>query len=434
MKVAILSDIHFGNPNSFLKLSDENDKNKKNNNSKFDSFYAAVGSNNDYLILLGDIFDLSVASYEEVYDAAKDFFLEIKRKNIAKQIIYIPGNHDSDMWNILEHEINVMYQLNKGKLPTPFRMSIPGILDCRNNKCDLEMYNTSQNVFISKDSDPNKPNYSIFLNKITISEIKYENGERIPDEKTSEKEETIFKIVYPNLYLLLDKDTILLTHGHYFEKTWTAGTKLLDELDLKDTILAYCKDNIGCSDKEYTMTTLAGINQIVTQLLCTGVGQAFPFSKYVQALVNDTDGKVKAALIKKLENYLEIKIKEKIKIGYLSRIIAKKIIKIINEKINKPTSKNDDSKESKNIKSYLKIVQDEVNRVNNCKTKPQGLNINNITHIIFGHTHSPYNFKKNPKFGNQYDVANTGGWLGDGNKNPVVITIENGKIVYHEIN
>lgn len=61
----------------------------------------AVGSV-DYLVLLGDIIDLSVASYEDAYRDARAFFAALQRDGLAREVVYVPGNHDfaSGTWPI----------------------------------------------------------------------------------------------------------------------------------------------------------------------------------------------------------------------------------------------------------------------------------------------------------------------------------------------
>ena len=99
MKLAIASDLHLGN--LLCSLVEWNGEEYKEG-PKYRGFCEAAGSGNDYLILHGDILDFSVAGYENAYAAAKVFFTLLQKDDIADQIIYIPGNHDYDIWNIVE--------------------------------------------------------------------------------------------------------------------------------------------------------------------------------------------------------------------------------------------------------------------------------------------------------------------------------------------
>jgi predicted phosphodiesterase len=51
----------------------------------------------DYLVLLGDIVDFSVASYREAYRQARCFFRRLQDDGLAEEIVYVPGNHDFDV-------------------------------------------------------------------------------------------------------------------------------------------------------------------------------------------------------------------------------------------------------------------------------------------------------------------------------------------------
>jgi predicted phosphodiesterase len=52
----------------------------------------------DQLILLGDVLDLSMASFAETVDAAKSFLKQVGTLDEIKEIVFIPGNHDHHLW------------------------------------------------------------------------------------------------------------------------------------------------------------------------------------------------------------------------------------------------------------------------------------------------------------------------------------------------
>ena len=92
MRLAIVSDTHFGDP--MCTLVTPNNTSKIDPGTKYEDFKKAASTKNDYLILIGDIFDFSITSYQEAYEYAKIFFLQIQKDNIAKEIILVPGNHE----------------------------------------------------------------------------------------------------------------------------------------------------------------------------------------------------------------------------------------------------------------------------------------------------------------------------------------------------
>lgn len=101
MRIAIISDTHLGDPKSTMA-------NKMGVGRGYGRFCSIIneklGSKIDYLVLLGDIMDFAVSSYQEAYEAGRQFFIRLKRDNIAQEIIYVPGNHDFDIWHAIEFE------------------------------------------------------------------------------------------------------------------------------------------------------------------------------------------------------------------------------------------------------------------------------------------------------------------------------------------
>ncbi|NTU42472.1 MAG: hypothetical protein HGA78_05375, partial [Nitrospirales bacterium] len=114
MRFALISDTHFGDPMGTLIKGD------RSLGDRYSAFRDAAGHDNDYLILLGDILDFSISSYKDTYEAAKVFFLQVQKDNIAREMIYLPGNHDADLWHTVEHQVNIIYQLENERSPIPF--------------------------------------------------------------------------------------------------------------------------------------------------------------------------------------------------------------------------------------------------------------------------------------------------------------------------
>lgn len=127
MRVAVISDTHFGDPLGTLTGS-------RHGRSTIGPAYAPLAAalgRVDYLVLLGDILDFSVSSYEESYRAARRFFRQLRRDRIAGEMIYLPGNHDHDVWHTVEYQVNVIQRLQQGQLPRAFKQSVPGVIDDR---------------------------------------------------------------------------------------------------------------------------------------------------------------------------------------------------------------------------------------------------------------------------------------------------------------
>ena len=215
------------------------------------------------LVLLGDILDFSVASYDEAFAAARVFFDAIKRDKIAAELIYVPGNHDFDAWHMIEHEVNVTRRLRAGKLPESFRWSVPGVL--------------------GPDSS------SILLPKVgthTGSGTKY-GGLALDGLATNG---ITVNVAYPNLYVKTTEGTALLTHGHYLAKYWQAASDV--GLEVASTDL-----DVG----ELDLEELVSINFPLNQLASSGVGQAGKLT----ALVRIIQREVKDGDLKRVRRYLK---------------------------------------------------------------------------------------------------------------------------------
>ena len=129
MRIVMISDTHFGDPMCTLV-----DNETLAPGEKYEKFVEKAGENNDYLVLLGDIIDFSIVGYAKAYTVAKAFFRLIKEEKIAKSIIYVPGNHDFDMWHTVEHQINIIRQVREGLPARHFRWSVPGFIEDRKDK------------------------------------------------------------------------------------------------------------------------------------------------------------------------------------------------------------------------------------------------------------------------------------------------------------
>jgi hypothetical protein len=252
MKLVFISDTHFGDPDSTLVR-------KVDNNivpgSRYEQFKAAAGTRNDYLVLAGDIFDFSVASYEEAYLYARGFFQQIQKDNIAVRLLYLPGNHDADMWHILQHQRSVIKRLENHKLPERFEHSIPAILDDRTTS-------SLRNIVLGKTHrQPGPEPYGgMFLDEIT-------------DPPST------FYFAYPNLYIITDSESVLITHGQSLETFWSV---------LGETIPVIAREEIP--PEKIDIETMVEVNFPLNQLGCTGIGQAgvlTPIARAIEKEVSD---------------------------------------------------------------------------------------------------------------------------------------------------
>ena len=389
MKLAIISDTHLGDPLCSLVKKDGDNYIE---GIKYNEFCEAAGTNNDYLILLGDILDFSVTTYENAYRAGKTFFSLVQRDKIAEQIIYVPGNHDYDIWNIVENEVNIIHQIKNGKIPRKFRTAVPGILDDRTNTETPGLTLPG----VGKRSDGSYTYGGLFLDHIT-------------DEPSH------FIFCYPNLYLATDEGTILMTHGHYLDSYWSLLSKWAPIIFGNDLKLGTKMD----------IREMVGMNFPLNQLACSGVGQAGILSEMLSELQQQIKrGEVTKTkqYLDNLDNYLDDNVFDYRKwYQFLneaaSDLASNKAKNLILDKISSATK-------VRYSKEYFQLpeVQDRfIDYYNACLAEVEELsNLYNINisapdKIIFGHTHESISIESPISLslinGDSVKLFNTGGWL-----------------------
>ena len=407
MKLAIISDTHFGDDNCTLVTPE------KTIGTKYEKFKELVGQHNDFLVLAGDIFDFSIKSYDVAYNCGQAFLQQIKADGIADKIIYIPGNHDADIWHIVQHQKSVINKLENGDLPEKYDHSVAGIIDDRINS----------------------PTRGVVLDKTSHrTEGREEYGGMFLDRIT--KPETVFYFVYPNLYIVTANDTVLVTHGQYLESYWA----MLGEVALD---VAYDDLKVGDVDIEETIE----MNYPLNQLACTGIGQAGVLTKVIRLVQTDVNN----GRYERIERYMSRfeKVIEELSdndIGqteWFSKVIhnvqtyAKKGLmkllwrtwgknKILNEISEIGTTRYSEEfmKKSETKERFERFYNASLIEIGEINTR-RNCNIPAPSRIIFGHTHQPIPWKygiplvfgsvssASPK---QLTLHNTGGWLMNNNK------------------
>ncbi len=400
MKLAITSDVHLGDPNCVLVKDD------LTFGSKFEEFADTIGKKNDYLILLGDIFDFSISSYQKVYDIAKIFLGEVQRLEIARQIVYVPGNHDFEFWHILEHEVNVIKKIkdpDTEKKPREFRWSVPGVFDDRKEQ--------EEEKFVLPDVTPNLENPmekygDIFLSYITTPSF-------------------IFNVAYPNVYIITrNGECVLLTHGQYFEPFWA----LTGEWALK---IAQNDITIGDPKREQlNLKELAAFNFPLNQLASSGVGQAGALTndviRPIQREVKDKEYERVKRYINRFDDHVLDKAFDYCKFDprewftdFMIWVCKCKLKKYL--KKYKPARYDEDFM-NKDKPAFKKRFTDfyhaslgEIDRLKNL-ADDRAVDIpQSPSRIIFGHTHQPISWDDS-HLDHEIDgytvyLHNTGGWL-----------------------
>lgn len=394
MKIAIISDTHFGDPMCTLFARDKNGKIVEG--SGYTKFRDAAGQDNDYLVLAGDTIDLSIENYKDAYEVARAFFLQIQKDNIAKEIIYIPGNHDFDIWHTYEYQVNVIRKIEKGKPAAHFRWSVPGVIDDRTDSANRGL--TIPGVSDRTDSDEHRYG-GLFLDNIT----------------KPEGASTTFNFAYPNLYIATDEESVIVTHGHYLDAFWS----MTGDWSLKIT-----RDDLNVG-QVLDLKEMVSINFPLCQLTSSGIGQAGPLTKVIRQVQRD----VKDKELNDVEIYLERfrnEVDKLTKFPWYGEIVetwvSKKVKKMFLESLRKTdvARYSDSFIHKQEVKDrFWKYYQASMIEINEINSKYR-LNIPMPWFVIFGHTHRTIPWgADNPPQTNPLGVTdmrpvklyNSGGWL-----------------------
>ena len=189
-KRIIFSDLHFGDQSCSLR--------RQLVTLGLREFLRGLGQV-DELIFAGDILDANISSLTRAIEGVKGSgswprqigfrkwlaFIFEKAKFSVKRIVYIPGNHDYIIWNILSTERAFVQPISQGQVPTELPL----------------MEGSFPDAFI-KGVAPRalRKNFTVF---------------------------------YPDYEFNLSKKKVLVTHGHYLDEKQTLF-KNLDELIKKE--------------------------------------------------------------------------------------------------------------------------------------------------------------------------------------------------------
>jgi UDP-2,3-diacylglucosamine pyrophosphatase LpxH len=398
MRIAITSDIHLGDPSSTLAFLD--DTGTIGPGSRYKEFVEAIrnelGTDIDYLIFAGDVLDFSVTNYNVTYAVGESFFRQLKQDHVAREIIYIPGNHDFDIWHSIEYQVNVINKFARNKLPTSFRMSVPGVIDTRKGSKHPGL----SLIGVSPRHIMHKPRYAgLFLDNIT-------------------NPPTPFNFAYPNLYLITEEDSILITHGQYLEQYWS----MLGRWAMN---IAY--DDLNCGDA-LTMEQMVAFNFPLCQLSCSGIGQAGNLTNLVLQLEHD----IKAQNFDRLDKFFSRidanidKILEKDRRIRLLEPLEDKLFGFLRKTLEHSLAQMGTTRYSEQFiyktevqKRFLEFYTASIREIEQIRNN-EHYDIPVPEKVIFGHTHQPIPWGipnaptiQPPQLPDNRNLVlyNTGGWL-----------------------
>lgn len=404
MRIAIVSDTHFGDDLCTL-VSDSSEQGPPVLGPGYAAFLRAVG-HVDYLVLAGDILDFSIASYERTYRHAKVFFTALERDGVADQLIYIPGNHDFDIWPIVEHQVNVINQLKQGELPRTFKQSVPAVID---DRCvDPEDKFRLPDVTPKPEWHDHRAKYGrLFMDHIT----------RRPSKRRGVRAEgplATFNFAFPNLYLVTDAgDSVLVTHGHYFEPYWALAS---------DWLMKFAADLIPLQRLgEPNLQELVGMNLPLNQLACTGIGQAQPLTTMIRAIQREADCGRTDILARCLDRFITQVMASRPHVSRARRAAERAVLKWLRRRFLRWLANAEPARYSRlfmtrpDIRDRFRRYYSASLREMQQLSRHHGIDLPTPTHVVFGHTHQPIPWGG----GELVDViaerpvhfCNLGGWL-----------------------
>lgn len=395
MKTAIISDTHFGDSNSVLVGPDGKFNTQL---PQYKALIKAIGDKLDVLVLLGDIIDLSVASPDQAFSIAKDFFGALSKKYASKdkrlKLLYVPGNHDFDIWQNIEYEVNVIEKIKKGNNPVPFKGSVPGIIDISdvdNPIIDLPTIHSGGSKKLGE----------IFLKGLAKN--------------------LDFYVAYPNVYLKTKNETFLLTHGQYLEPVWSilgevSYNALRKELKIKSNVLS--------------IEQVVKMNLPLSRLTCSSLGQSGKLTPLIQKIEHDAKNR-EVEFIEQMLNKVELYIDKVLLPATWNpstwlkesayEVIASKVKNLIIDGIKgaEHTRYNElfltDTQVRNRFDNYYKSSLLEINFLN----QKHSTSLSEPSYFIFGHTHQPDGFNNEEEMQHQLptgkiiNILNTGGWVHD---------------------
>ncbi|WP_449241606.1 metallophosphoesterase [Desulfoscipio gibsoniae] len=150
------------------------------------------------LVLVGDVIDLSLASYTSCVIQAREFFRQLLAGVLPGALVWVPGNHDHHIWVQVCEEEYIAAPLREGNLPEEF----PGISGPGRDTGALNRCNRGAR----------------FLLGLLPAHV----WER-------------FWLAYPNYVTTCGRENLLFHHGHFFDRaqSWI-GTSLIEAQSLSE--------------------------------------------------------------------------------------------------------------------------------------------------------------------------------------------------------
>ena len=273
MKTVILSDLHLGSKASVLGTAAADQVGQSHadylKNKLFSKLRAELSpkSPGDRFILVsaGDTLDFSLQDYTAAFTDGQSFFKALAAEELFDDIILLAGNHDHNIWQMVQLETVIVDRLRKGQVPGEFKHIRGALLDLAADKLVIPGVT---NVPEERNSD------SFFIQGLF--------GD-VPSDKRPK-----LWVVYPSLFIqppvAADEaaSPILVTHGHFFSLPWVLLTTVFPK-SLK-------------IDRNCTIAQLEQLNSPLTEMAWTALGQAGTLTEAARSIYDSmAKGETKAA-------------------------------------------------------------------------------------------------------------------------------------------
>jgi UDP-2,3-diacylglucosamine pyrophosphatase LpxH len=355
------------------------------------NFTGALNNPLDYLVLNGDTLDFSINPFDDSCRKARPFFKAIMEDNLVKKIIYIPGNHDRQIWDVVEWERHVTMKMQQHENPEDFTRTQPALID------------SERGLILPGVS--NKPGEQspggLFLEGLFPK-----GGSGIS-----------IIVVYPNLYIRMPEDTYIVTHGHMLEPAWVFLSELMGDYT---PVRAETNNHIGLHELEE-------LNKPLSDLICSAIGQGGPVSKvFYKIQVEAKQGKT--GELKNLLDCIRPKLDSFLKLPWYAEGLDNAFLSAFKKAAVYIVEHGKNSRYDKEFYEH-QPVRDRFARFYqaSCEQVQKEFQLDPPNRVIFGHTHEPIDAENSKEVTKkelpQIDFAaiknqklllnNSGGWLKD---------------------
>ncbi|RPJ84034.1 MAG: hypothetical protein EHM13_05900, partial [Acidobacteria bacterium] len=211
IKAIVLSDLHLGEADSVFSAGEDPDVSFASEAgealARLIAAELAPGQHRaEYLILAGDVLDLSLGSRASAFLSFRAFLEQVTP--LFEALIYVPGNHDHHIWVALQEEARIFAQIRQGQPVLPYYDAFIPTIDAEGLVLPTS---------IGGGPDGRVPTRPIGGRTFLYQLMPAPARDRQVD----------FLVAYPNVHIRLDEQRTLVTHGHLFEDAWTLFTDAL---------------------------------------------------------------------------------------------------------------------------------------------------------------------------------------------------------------